>query len=166
MPRRTLTSVTLPCGRDRALEDHDALHAGLLRDVGVDRGDVLELLRLLDLAADAHRLDRGRRRVGQAADDAADDAAGHAALDAARDAALDAEVDALLGLDLLGNLDGGDELGVLHDRLGHGLGRVGRPAARAAAAAAAAAGAAMGSTKNAFTAEVGSGSWSAEAAGR
>src|SRR3972149_3387858 len=73
----------LALGRDRALQDHDALHPRLLRDVGIDGGDVLELLRLLDLSAHAHRLDRGWGSVRQPTHDAADDAARHAALDTA-----------------------------------------------------------------------------------
>src|SRR5262245_225497 len=67
--------------RDRALEDHDALHARLLGDVGVDGRHVLELLGLLDLPAHADGLHGRRRRVGQTAHDAAHDTAGHAALD-------------------------------------------------------------------------------------
>ncbi len=73
---------------------------------GIDRVDVARLGRRLDVAADADGLGwgRGRRRLGQAADDTTDDATGHAALDTAY-GAFEAGVDRGFLLDFLGRLN-------------------------------------------------------------
>jgi len=70
---------------------------------------VLDLLRWLDVAANANRLRRGRgrgRRFRNTARDAADDAAGETAVDTA-DLAFEARFDARLWLDLAGRFHRG-----------------------------------------------------------
>src|SRR5688572_21247841 len=92
---------------DGRLEDHDSLYARGLGNRRIDRIDLLQLSRLLDLPADAHRGRRGRRRwwrrLGQAANDSADDATGDTAFDA--DVPLKAGVPRHLRLDFLRGLD-------------------------------------------------------------
>ena len=126
-------------GADGGLDDHDALNARRLRDRGIHRVDVLELLRRLDVAADAHRLrgrGRGRRRgLGDAAGDAADDAAGESAVDTA-DLTFEAGLDAGLGLDFTGRFHRGG--GRVDLDLGRRRGRLAAAVGVAAGAAAAA----------------------------
>src|SRR6185503_8488672 len=74
-----------PVRPDDRLDDHHALHAGGLGDRRIDRRDVLEFGRLLDLTADAHGLCRGRgrrRRFRQSTDNTTDDASGHTTFNA------------------------------------------------------------------------------------
>src|SRR3954447_2186894 len=78
---------------DRALDDDDSGDARLAGDLGILRVDLADCHRRFDVAADAQRRIRLRRRRSlgdDAADDAADDTTGNTTFDAAFNAALDA----------------------------------------------------------------------------
>src|SRR5262249_38313093 len=100
-------------GPDGGFDNHDALYARRLCDRGIDRVDLLDLRRGLDVATDpdwSRRRRRRRRRWWRRFGKTADDAAGNAADDAAFDAlggGLHAALEPGLRLDFLRRLDGG-----------------------------------------------------------